>query len=140
MLNGLHILSPFPDLFIYSALGPFILRWVLGFIFINSGLLKMKAEKSRWITTMKIARIPNEAFAVQALGWLELIVGAMLIVGFYTQVAALVISLLTFVMLYAEYKEDSLVKRDLPFYLLTFAIALTLLIMGAGAFAIDLPL
>jgi uncharacterized membrane protein YphA (DoxX/SURF4 family) len=140
MLNGFQILNPIPDLLMFSALAPFILRIVLGFIIVNSGNLKLKLEKTRWITTMQVARIPNEALAVAILGTVEIVAGIMLVIGFYTQVAALLVALISFVCLYVEYKEDTLVKRDVPFYLLTLAIALSLLFTGAGAFSFDLPL
>ena len=78
--------------------------------------------------------------AVKILGVLEIISGAMILVGLYTQIVALVLALLIFIELYAEYKESSLVKRDIVFYILIFAISLSLLFTGAGAFSLDLPL
>ena len=140
MLNGLPILNPIPALLMFSALAPFLLRVVLGFIIINSGKLKLQKESARWINTMKVARVPNEMLAVQILGTVEVIAGIMLTIGFYTQFAALLIALISFVCLYAEYKEDTLVKRDISFYLLSLTIALSLLFTGAGAFSLDLPL
>jgi len=77
---------------------------------------------------------------VKALGFVEIVSGVMLILGFYTQIAALVLAILAFIELFAEQKESALVKRDIVFYVFIFAIALSLLFTGAGAFSLDLPL
>ena len=41
---------------------------------------------------------------------------------------------------YIEYKDATILKRDLTFYTLVLAIAISLLLTGAGAFAFDIPL
>jgi len=64
----------------------------------------------------------------------------MLILGFYTQISALILAIITFAETYIEYKESAILKRNLIFYIILFAILLSLLLSGAGAFAIDLPL
>ena len=74
------------------------------------------------------------------MGLFEIVGGFFLIAGFMTQVTALVFSVMTFGEFYAEYREETLLKRDVIFYLLIFAISLSLLLSGAGIFAIDLPL
>jgi len=66
--------------------------------------------------------------------------GALLILGLYTQIAALALAFITFGQLYVEYKEETLLKRNLAFYLLLFAITFSLLLSGAGRPAFDLPL
>lgn len=60
--------------------------------------------------------------------------------GFYTQIAALILALITFAETYIEYKEPVILKRNFVFYILLLAISLSPLFSGAGAFAIDLPL
>lgn len=134
------MLNPFPELLAFSLLAPVILRLVLGYLFINLGYLKLNSEKSRWMLFFETTKLKPPTFFVQFFAYIEIITGAMLIVGFYTQIAALVLAVLTFGELYMEYKEESLLKRNLVFYLLVFAISLSLLFSGAGLFAIDLPL
>ncbi len=140
MLNGLPLLNPFPDLLILSSFAPFLLRAVLGIIAINSGLLKTKQEKNRWIQTLETAQIPKPNLSLAILGGLEIISGIMLLAGFYTQVAGLVYAIILFSCLYVEYRNSALVKRDLVFYILAVSIALSLVLTGAGAFSLDLPL
>jgi len=140
MINGLPILNPFPDLLLFEPLAPFILRVVLGLIILNIGYLKLKGFEPRWKIFMEALGFRHNSEAVKILGVLEIISGAMILVGLYTQIVALVLALLIFIELYAEYKESSLVKRDIVFYILIFAISLSLLFTGAGAFSLDLPL
>jgi len=134
------MLNPFPDLLTYSLLAPFILRVVAGLIFIDLGILLFKNEKERWLISLSSLKIPNPKLAIKILGSIEIMAGVMLILGFYTQIAALVLTLLTFTEVFIEYKQPEILKRNLVFYLMLLAIVFSLLLSGAGAFAFDLPL
>jgi len=130
----------FPELFTYSLIAPFILRVVLGFIFLNLGSLKLGKEKLGWINSLNILRIKPAGFFVGLLGIVEIIGGLLLIVGAYTQVAALVLGVISINEMLIEHKEESILKRDVVFYLLLSAICISLLLTGAGLYAIDIPL
>ncbi len=134
------MLTVFPQLLNYHLVAPFILRVVLGFILVNLGYQKFKSERARWEKTFETLRLkPKEGF-VTGFALIEILGGVALIIGFYTQIAALVFVVITFIELYIEQKEEALIKRDAVFYLLLLAIALSLLFTGAGFFAFDLPL
>lgn len=134
------MLNTFPDLLTYSLLAPFILRIVTGLIFIDLGFLLFRGEKERWLTSLSVLKVPNPKMAVKILGAIEAVGGIMLILGFYTQITALVLALLVFAESYIEYKEPIILKRNLVFYIMLLAILISLLFSGAGAFAFDLPL
>lgn len=134
------MLNPFPELLSYGLLAPFLLRIVLGFIFIDLGFLKFKTEKTRWIASFETLGIKPADFFVPLYAVLQIIGGLMLLMGFYTQIAALGFVILTGIELLIEWKTREILKRDLVFYLLLFVISLSILITGAGAFAFDLPL
>jgi uncharacterized membrane protein YphA (DoxX/SURF4 family) len=134
------MLNPFPDLLVYSLVAPFIIRVVLGLIFIDLGILVFKGEKTRWKTSFTTLRIPRPEIAVKALGVIQVLGGAMILIGLYTQIAALILALLTFAEAYFEYRDPTILKRSLVFYVLIFASLLSLLFSGAGAFAFDIPL
>lgn len=134
------MLNPFPELLTYSLLAPFILRLVAGVTFIDLGFFVLKSEKIRWLNSFKALRIPRAEMAVKIFGYLEIITGAMLVMGLYTQIAALILTIITFFEAYIEYKEPVILKRNLIFYILLLTICLSLLFSGAGAFAMDLPL
>jgi uncharacterized membrane protein YphA (DoxX/SURF4 family) len=117
------MLNPFPDLLIYSAMAPFILRVVLGFVYLDIGIMNFKKSGN-----------------FKLIGVVEIIGAIMLFLGFYTQIAAIIFIVIAGTSLYIEYKDAAVLRRDLAFYLLLLAISVSLLLSGAGAYARDLPL
>ncbi len=140
MLNGFPILNVFPDLLTLEPLAPFILRVVVGIIIMNIGYLKWKGEHSMWKISFEALGLRHNSSLVKGFGVLEFLIGLSLFVGIYTQLSALILAIISGLELFAEHKESALVKRDVIFYILIFAIALSLLFTGAGAFSFDLPL
>lgn len=134
------MLNTFPDLLTYSLFAPFILRVVLGVILIDLGFLKFKSEKTRWVTTFEGLRLRPAEALVSLFAVIEIIGGIMLVVGLYTQIAAIIFVILFAIEFYLEWTEENILKRDLVFYVLGLAISLSLLLSGAGAFAFDIPL
>ncbi|PIQ66553.1 MAG: hypothetical protein COV96_00900 [Candidatus Zambryskibacteria bacterium CG11_big_fil_rev_8_21_14_0_20_42_18] len=134
------MLNPFPELLTYSLLGPFLLRIILAFIFVNLGILKFRGEKERWIASFETLGLRPTSLFVPLYGLLQVIGGILLLIGLWTQVAVLAFVIFTGIELYIEWKAGKILKRDLVFYLLLFVISLSLLLTGAGAFAIDIPL
>jgi len=134
------MLNPFPELLTYSFFAPFILRVVVGLIFVDLGMLKFRGEKERWLASFETLNLRPADLLLSLYAALQIIGGIMLLVGLWTQVAALAFVIFTGTELYIEWKAREILKRDLVFYALIFAISLTLLLTGAGAFAIDIPL
>lgn len=134
------MLNLFPSLLSYAMLGPFLLRLVLGLIFIDLGLLKFKGEKKRWLATFEAMRLRPADFFVPLYGFVQVTGGILLLIGLWTQGAALVFAILSFCELYVEWSSATLLKRDFTFYLLVFTISLSLVFTGAGAYAFDIPL
>lgn len=134
------MLNPFPDLLTYSLLAPLLLRLVLGFIFVDLGILKTKGEKERWRATFEALHLKPADFFLPLYAFLQITGGILLILGLWTQVAALMFVIFTGAELYIEWRAKEILKRDLVFYLLLFIISLSLLFTGAGAFAFDIPL
>ncbi|MEK7194565.1 MAG: hypothetical protein AAB660_02665 [Patescibacteria group bacterium] len=117
------MLNPFPELLVYTTFAPFILRLVLGLIYLDLGVLNFKKTGN-----------------TKLLGGVEVIGAIMLLMGLYTQIAAILFIIISGVSFYIEYKDATVLKRDIVFYLLILAIAVSLLLTGAGAYAKDLPL
>jgi putative oxidoreductase len=134
------MLSVFPSFLTYSLLAPFILRLVLGLIFIDLGVLKFKSERARWLASFETLGIKPADLFLPVYAVIQIVGGIMLIIGLWTQVAALVFVISSAIELYIEWEASVMLKRTIVFYLLIFAISLSLLLTGAGAFAIDLPL
>jgi len=134
------MLNPFPDLLTYSFFAPLILRVIAGLIFIDLGVLLFRNERQRWLISLSTIKAPQPEITVKVLGVIEIAGGLMLILGLYTQIAALALALLTFAEAYVEYKDPAILKRNFVFYIMLLAILLSLLLSGAGAIAFDLPL
>jgi len=134
------ILNTFPDLLTFSQLSPFILRTVLGIIIINLGYLKLTKEKIEWQELFKTLNIHPANIFVKVLAFIEIIGGLVLIAGAYVQLTSIIFATLFFCEVVLDYRESELEERDLTFYILMFTISLSLIFLGAGAFAFDLPL
>ena len=135
-----RMLNPFPDFLTYSMLAPFLLRATVGLIFLDLGIIKFKSEKPRWVASFDALGLRPSDLFVALYGSLQIIGGLMFLFGAYTQIAALAFVIFTGCELYIEMKAREVLKRDMAFYLLLFVISLSLLLTGAGAYAIDLPL
>ena len=134
------MLNTFPELLTYSTLGPFVLRAVAGLIFIDLGLLKFKAERSRWLTSLDTLKLRPAPYILNIYAAIQIVAGIMILIGIWTQIAAVVLAVITGIELIIEWKAHEILRRDFIFYLLIFTITLSLVLTGAGAFAVDLPL
>jgi len=124
----------------YSLLGPFLLRILLGLIFIDLGFLKFRSEKERWLASFETLGLRPADLFVPLYALLQIIGGLLLLAGLWTQVAALAFVIFSGIELYVEWQARDILKRDMVFYLLIFTISLALLLTGAGAYAVDIPL
>lgn len=134
------MLNPFPELLTYSQIAPFVLRIVLGLIFIDLAYLKVYKERLDWRRSFEALGLRPADTLVYIYAAIEFVAGLLLILGLYTQIAALAIAVVTGIEIFLEWKDGNFFKRDLVFYILLFIIAISLLLTGAGAFAFDIPL
>lgn len=134
------MLNPFPELLMYSALGPLVLRLLLGLIFIDLGVLKFRSEKERWLASFEALGLNPSGLLLPIYALLQLVGGFLLIIGLWTQVAALAFVIFSGIELFVEWKAREILKRDVIFYLFVFVISLSLLVTGAGGYAFDIPL
>ncbi len=117
------MLNPFPYLLSFGLLGPFLLRLILGITFIHFGTLKIKNKNYKHVVA-----------------YVETLAGVMLVLGLYTQIAALVVALILLYQLFHKMTKKAFLTDGVNYYLILFIIALSLLVTGAGFFAFDLPL
>ncbi len=130
----------FPELFSFSLIAPVILRIVLGLIFLNLGSLKLGKERPGWIASLNLIGLRPAGFFTVLLGIVEIIGSLLLIAGAYTQASALILGVIALAELFIEYREESILKRDFVFYLLLATICASLLLTGAGLWAVDMPI
>ncbi|MES2223758.1 MAG: DoxX family protein [Patescibacteria group bacterium] len=130
--------SIFPYLLSWSLIVPFILRIVGGAYFIYFGYRGMTSEwQNKLIFFREIHFKPYEFYAY-VITIAELLGGIMLLMGFMTQLVALIFFIICIVGLLIQRSGTSTIERDLNVYVLLAAIMLSLFISGAGYYAIDL--
>ena len=134
------MLNTFPDLLVFSLFAPFILRLTLGFIFIRFGGLTLSGDRHRLLTIFQKIRVPNATFLVFVFGALEIISGVLLVIGLYTQIAALIAGVISLILLLSKLSGKPFGSSGALFDFVLFSIALSLLVSGAGFLAFDLPL
>lgn len=131
------MLNPLPDLLIFSFFAPTILRVAAACIFFSLAVAHIKRRDE--IAVLPFPIVSGTWIAYAAAG-IELVVGFALFFGAYTQVAAMLGLLGAF--------KHFVWRRTYPAFfvlsrstsVLLMAILFSLLITGAGAFAVDLPL
>jgi len=132
------MLTLFPDFLVYQQIAPFLIRIVLGIIFLVSGYSKLKSfsHTSKFFNSLKIR---PAKFWVGFVSITELILAVMLFFGIWVQLAAIIISLIMLVAIFkVKIKESFLASWALD--LLILITALSLLFLGPGVFSFDLPL
>lgn len=122
------MLSLLPALLDFGSFAPLLLRLALGGTFLYYGIREF----------LRPSYLPGNYGRV--VGAWEALLGALLIVGLLTQIAALLIALelLGYLYLRLTNKDNMPVPLDYILVLLTISIALALL--GPGLLAFDLPL
>jgi len=134
------MLSIFPDLLTYHLLAPFIIRLMLGFIFVNAGYIKLWSGHKEKIDFFNKAGLRPGVFYAWFIGALEFIGGIFLIVGFLTQPVALAFSLILAGAVIIKTRNPELLPESRALYVILTLISLSLLFSGAGFFAIDYSL
>lgn len=134
------MLNPFPELLYLGPIAPLILRAVVGLIFIDLGFLKFRGERLRWLSSFETLNLRPADLLLPLYATIQIVCGLLLIIGLWTQIAALILVVATGVELYVEWKARDILKRDLVFYVLIFTITFSLLFSGAGRYAMDIPL
>lgn len=132
------MLNLFPIQFL-APLAYFLLRVCVGSLLLYFGYTHYR-NRDKLIKTFSFPLFPFKRFAIWTLVVTELILGAMFIVGFLTQIAALGAMILAVeFILFRHYFRSSLIQTR-SFYFLLFVASLSLFITGAGIFAYDLPI
>ncbi len=137
------MLNIFPDLLFLQLLAPFMLRIAVGVMFVWIGYSYLFKDRVAVIAQISSKWPKIAKFSVLFGGTLEVITGIFLIVGLYTQAAAIAGALIAVDALFGKffYKElDKALKYSKVFYILILIVSLSLIVSGAGAFAFDLPL
>ncbi len=120
------MLSLFPSLLAYEQLSPLILRVILGITVVYFGY--------------RHTRRPSGGTNSKIQGILEIVIAAFVLVGLFTQAAALIIALALALKLIMKVRSRAFLTDGVNYYLLLLAIAISIMVTGPGWFAFDVPL
>lgn len=120
--------SIFPDALAFQGFAPLIIRLVLGGTLAYFGYLKIKGVGKSSGSNSKVYGITEVAIAF------------CIIIGLFTQLAALLNVLILIIKLGHKMQEKAFLSNGVNYYILLLAMALSLVFTGGGFFAFDLPL
>jgi len=122
-------------------LGIFALRITLGFIFIYFWYEKITHQRGEKVEFFEKLKLRPAKLYLTIVSYTEGLIGALLIVGLYTQGVAIVAGAIMLLSTIIKWRRPSLLPQDTTaFYFILSVVSFSLLFLGAGAFAIDLPL
>jgi len=127
----LNLLPAFLD---FSSMAPFLLRLALGGIFLGYGLKELFQPK--YLT----AGTGLSTGLARLVGAWESLLGALLVIGLFTQIVALLAGLELIGYLLIRIKNKVQMPIPIDHLLVMLTIAISLLLLGPGLFAFDLPL
>jgi len=116
--------SLFPSLLAYQQVGPLIIRVVLGLTLAYFGYEKI------------LGRGQSSGSNSRTYGAVEIFISLFLIIGLYTQLAALLNVVILVIKIGLKFKEDKLLSAGINYYILLLAMAVSLLFTGAGFLAL----
>lgn len=122
------MLSVFPSLLSYEQLAPFILRLVLGLTLAFFGYQKIRGVGGSSGSNSKLY------------GAVEIVISLFLVIGLWTQLAALLNAIILAIKIGFKIRNKAFLTDGVNYYVLLLAMAVSLLFLGAGRFAFDLPL
>ncbi len=134
------MLSVFPTLLSYSLLVPFVFRLVVGILFVVFGYTNITKKRENTIALLTGLKIKSTTSWLWIIALVEMVGGLLLIVGLYTQVLALIFSVMIILKIWLKKKNSEAVSLSKGTLLLLLLITTSLLFLGPGFYAFDLPL
>lgn len=120
------MLSLFPSLLSWGELAPFLIRITLGVVLVY------------WAYDAFHNSLSGTEHKV--FGAIEGIAGILFLIGLWTQLVAIVISLYLIYLLIDKARSRSFMTDGINYYFILLVMSLSLIVSGAGFFAFDLPL
>lgn len=109
----------------YQQVVPLILRVVLGVTLVYFGYKKIEGAGQSSGSNSRVYGIT------------EVVVGLFLVIGLFTQLAALINAFILVIKLAVKIKEGKFLSDGINYYILLLAIAISLLFLTSGALSVD---
>jgi uncharacterized membrane protein YphA (DoxX/SURF4 family) len=122
------MLSLFPSLLAYQQVGPFVIRVVSGATLAWFGYQKIKGRGT------------SSGSNSVTYGCVEIFLSVFLIIGLFTQLAALLNAIILLIKLGLKARDGKLLSDGVNYYILLLVMCLSLMVTGPGFLAFDLPL
>jgi uncharacterized membrane protein YphA (DoxX/SURF4 family) len=134
------MLSIFPELFAFEFVGVTLVRLAVGIVLLYIGLMTTGIKKTEYSNNMKVRNYPLSNVIPLIFGVVEIITGVFLIAGFLTQLMT-VIGIYIFInLIFIEKHIGRVFDYANLFYFVMILISISVLFLGPGIFAFDLPL
>jgi len=134
------MLSVFPTLFSYVMFVPLVFRLIVGLTFLWFGFSKLIRDRKSKVEMFESLNMRPGALYLWVIAVLEIVAGVGLVIGFLTQIATSVLSILIVGAIVIKNKQPGAIASSFGFLYLLLAISLSLLFLGPGVFSFDLPL
>lgn len=134
----MHPFLQFPQLFYLSFFIPTLLRVAVALIFFLIAWHTYARRND--IAEVSLPVVGKAPWAVWFAVVVETLIGLSLLLGYYTQVAAIVGALAALKFFILKHRIDGYAPISRTASFLLFIICLSLIISGAGAFGMDIPL
>ena len=134
------MLSLFPMLLSYNLAVPLVFRVIVGLTFVFFSYKNTNEQKTSKIALFEKMGSRFPSVWLWILVGIEMVGGSMLIVGLWTQAAALALSLTLLLGLAIKHKDATALPWSKGFLALLFLITLSLVFLGPGFYGLDLPL
>lgn len=133
------MLSVFPELLTFSLVAPFILRITIGGFMVFLGIRRRKVEVVTWDSLWSDTKIGSVPLG-PVLAKIQIVIGIFIFIGLYTQIAVLLALAFIWLEYYKKSKALQTTLHELWLTIFMTAINISLLFLGAGLLAFDLPL
>ncbi len=120
------MLSLFPTLLSWEELAPLLIRLVLGAIFIYWSYKRLSDKSGSGRS--------------KAIGAVDGILAVLLVIGLWTQLAAIIVAIDLIVRIIKKVTEKAFLTQGVNYYLVLLVLAISLIVSGAGWVAFDLGL
>ncbi|MSR78983.1 MAG: DoxX family protein [Candidatus Taylorbacteria bacterium] len=134
------MLNYFPALLSYNMAVPTVFRLIIGCLFIYFAYSNLTTNRESKIILFEKYSLSAGQLWLWVLVSIETLGGITLLVGIFTQISSMIMSVLLLAGLVSKQKYPDLLPWSKGFIFLLLMITASLLFIGPGLYSIDLPL